>query len=109
MKAGRSEGPKEQGTELEKSAERLSARRNLLRHRRRRKRESKVGRSGGAVASQPGGLEEGLSRGFRQRAMYENLMDEAVQDENCSIALAAVKRNQGAAGIDRMFSESGSD
>jgi group II intron reverse transcriptase/maturase len=34
--------------------------------------------------------------------MYENLMDEVVTDENCTLALAAVKRNQGAAGIDRM-------
>jgi group II intron reverse transcriptase/maturase len=34
--------------------------------------------------------------------MYENLMDEAIRDENCEAALAAVKRNQGAAGIDRM-------
>jgi len=29
-------------------------------------------------------------------------MDEAVRDENCRTALATVKRNQGAAGIDRM-------
>ena len=29
-------------------------------------------------------------------------MDEAVRDENCKLALAAVKRNRGAAGIDRM-------
>jgi len=34
--------------------------------------------------------------------MYENLMEEVVTDENCALALAAVKRNQGAAGIDRM-------
>lgn len=34
--------------------------------------------------------------------MYENLMDEAVRDETCQRALAAVKRNQGSAGIDRM-------
>jgi hypothetical protein len=34
--------------------------------------------------------------------MYENLMDEVVTDENCRLALAAVKRNKGAAGIDRM-------
>jgi group II intron reverse transcriptase/maturase len=34
--------------------------------------------------------------------MYENLMDEAVRKENCEAALAAVKRNRGAAGIDRM-------
>ena len=29
-------------------------------------------------------------------------MEEAVTEENCRLALAAVKRNQGAAGIDRM-------
>jgi RNA-directed DNA polymerase len=34
--------------------------------------------------------------------MYENLMEAVVTDENCALALAAVKRNQGAAGIDRM-------
>jgi group II intron reverse transcriptase/maturase len=34
--------------------------------------------------------------------MYENLMEAAVADENCQSALKAVKRNKGAAGIDRM-------
>ena len=34
--------------------------------------------------------------------MYETLMETAVTDENYVQALAAVKRNQGAAGIDRM-------
>jgi retron-type reverse transcriptase len=34
--------------------------------------------------------------------MYENLMDLAVSPENFAIALPAVVRNQGAAGIDRM-------
>src|SRR5258708_1680809 len=34
--------------------------------------------------------------------MYEKLMEEAVTEENCRLALAAVKRNQGAAGIARM-------
>jgi RNA-directed DNA polymerase len=34
--------------------------------------------------------------------MYENLMEAAVTDENCQSALKAVKRNKGAAGIDRM-------
>ena len=34
--------------------------------------------------------------------MYENLMEAAVTDENCAQALQAVKRNKGAAGIDRM-------
>jgi group II intron reverse transcriptase/maturase len=37
--------------------------------------------------------------------MYENLMEQAVADENCRLALAAVKRNRGAAGIDRMTTE----
>jgi group II intron reverse transcriptase/maturase len=34
--------------------------------------------------------------------MYENLMEEAVEPENTRRALGAVKRNQGAPGIDRM-------
>jgi RNA-directed DNA polymerase len=34
--------------------------------------------------------------------MYENLMEAVVTDENCALALAAVKRNKRAAGIDRM-------
>jgi RNA-directed DNA polymerase len=34
--------------------------------------------------------------------MYETLMETAVDEENCQQALGAVKRNQGAAGIDRM-------
>jgi retron-type reverse transcriptase len=34
--------------------------------------------------------------------MYETLMEAVVADENYRSALAAVKRNQGAAGIDRM-------
>lgn len=43
-----------------------------------------------------------IPRTFRRRAMYENLMEAAVTDENCKRALQAVKRNKGAAGIDRM-------
>jgi RNA-directed DNA polymerase len=34
--------------------------------------------------------------------MYENVMEEAIRDENVGGALEAVKRNRGAAGIDRM-------
>ena len=48
------------------------------------------------------GPESRFARTFRKRAMYENLMEEVVTDENCRQALAAVKRNKGAAGIDRM-------
>ncbi len=37
--------------------------------------------------------------------MYEDLMDDAVRQDNCERALKAVIRNQGAAGIDRMSVE----
>src|SRR4051794_34773199 len=37
--------------------------------------------------------------------MYETLMEAAVAEENCRVALRAVKRNKGAAGIDRMTTE----
>src|SRR5579863_10654354 len=37
--------------------------------------------------------------------MYETMMEETVTDEMCAQALAAVKRNQGSAGIDRMRTE----
>jgi RNA-directed DNA polymerase len=36
--------------------------------------------------------------------MYENLMGAVGKDENRALALEAVKRNKGAAGIDRMQS-----
>src|SRR5271157_4794904 len=45
------------------------------------------------------------SRTFRRRAMYETLMEQAVAEENYTRALEAVKRNRGAAGIDRMTTE----
>jgi group II intron reverse transcriptase/maturase len=37
--------------------------------------------------------------------MYETIMEAVVGDENCRQALEAVRRNQGAAGIDRMTTE----
>jgi RNA-directed DNA polymerase len=54
------------------------------------------------VASQKRRTCDADSRTFRKRAMYENLMEEVVTDENCGRALGAVTRNKGAAGIDRM-------
>jgi RNA-directed DNA polymerase len=51
---------------------------------------------------QSGGGEAESSRTFRLKAMHENLMEEVVAAENCLRALAAVKRNRGAPGIDRM-------
>ena len=46
-----------------------------------------------------------LTRTSRRRAMYERLMEAAVEEENGQQALKAVKRNKGAAGIDRMTTE----
>ncbi len=60
------------------------------------------GRSGAAAASRGRWTCDTVSRTFRQKAMYENLMEATVTDENWAAALAAVKRNKGAAGIDRM-------
>jgi len=37
--------------------------------------------------------------------MYETLMEAVVEEENCKLAVQAVKRNRGAAGIDRMTTE----
>ena len=52
-----------------------------------------------------GGTMSELTRTFRRKAMYENLMEAVVTDENCKLALQAVTRNKGAAGIDRMTTE----
>ncbi len=49
-----------------------------------------------------GGETKPESRTFRERAMYERLMEEVVREENRQRALSAVQRNRGAAGIDRM-------
>jgi RNA-directed DNA polymerase len=49
-----------------------------------------------------GGGEADPLRTFRRQAMHENLMEEVVAAESCRRALAAVKRNRGAPGIDRL-------
>ena len=48
------------------------------------------------------GLAKPTPRTFRKRARYENLMDAVVTEGNGASALQAAKRNQGAAGMDRM-------
>ncbi len=63
--------------------------------------ERRQGRSGEAAVSQGGEIQP-ATRTFRKRAMYESLMEEVGTDENRARALEAVKRNQGAPGIDRM-------
>ena len=67
--------------------------------------ESAGGPSGAAAANPLRRDEAGAPRTFRRRAMYEKLMEQAVADGNYALAQAAVKRNQGAAGIDRMTTE----
>lgn len=51
---------------------------------------------------QSGGGEADPLRTSREKAMHENLMEQSIVAENCRVALAAVKRNRGAAGIDHM-------
>jgi RNA-directed DNA polymerase len=60
--------------------------------------------SGTGAAAKAGGdgPENTKPRTLPQKAMYENLMEQAVAPENFRQALAAVKRNNGAAGIDGM-------
>jgi RNA-directed DNA polymerase len=62
---------------------------------------------GGAVKPQwtPGVGEGSLSRELSKKAMYEKLMEQVVTRENATEAWLAVKRNRGAAGIDRMSTE----
>ena len=57
----------------------------------------------GATAKAGGdGPDDTRPRTLPQKAMYENLMEQAVASENYRTALAAVKRNAGAPGIDHM-------
>jgi hypothetical protein len=44
-------------------------------------------------------------RDFRQKAMYEDLMERALTPENVQQAVGAVIRNQGAPGIDGMTTQ----
>ena len=60
--------------------------------------------SGTGTAAKAGGdgPDDTRPRTLPQKAMYENLMEQAVASENYRTALAAVKRNAGAPGIDHM-------
>jgi hypothetical protein len=60
------------------------------------------GRSGAAADNPTRRDDAGNPRTLRRKAMYETLMEQAVADENYTQALAAVKRNKGSAGLDRM-------
>jgi len=61
---------------------------------------SAQGGSGAAAKLDGDGPDDTVSRTFRQKAMYENLMEEAVSPENYQKALQAVVANDGAPGID---------
>ena len=57
---------------------------------------SAQGRSGGTAEPDGGGPDDTVSRTLRQKAMYENLMEEAVSPESVGKALHAVVANDGA-------------
>jgi hypothetical protein len=63
---------------------------------------SAQGGSGAAATPDGDGPDDTVSRTFRQKAMYENLMEEVASPENYQKALQAVVANDGAAGIDGM-------
>src|SRR6266436_1491574 len=52
--------------------------------------------------SEQAGKDQGAPRDSTQKAKYENLMEEVVNEANAEAAWLAVKRNGGAPGIDRM-------
>jgi hypothetical protein len=54
------------------------------------------------LQAEGGERKPGHSRNSTQKAMHENLMEEVISRENATRAWEAVKRNQGAPGIDRM-------
>jgi len=60
------------------------------------------GRGGAAAEPESDGPDDTVSRNLRQKAMYENLMEQAVAPENVHKAQQAVMANDGAPGIDRM-------
>src|SRR6185369_12231253 len=103
---GWSEGPKNQGTELEEELE-IGARSEPESQERQQRAPTWEcgGNSGAAATTRSGGTKPGALRTFRRRAMYETLMEAAVTEENCQQALKAKKCNRGAGGIDRMTTE----
>ena len=62
---------------------------------------SAQGRGGAAAEPDSDGPDNTVSRNLRQKAMYENLMEQAVAPEKVHQALEAVMSNDGAPGIDR--------
>ena len=60
------------------------------------------GRGGATAEPESDGPDDTVSRNLRQKAMYENLMEQAVAPENVHKAQQAVMANDGAPGIDRM-------
>src|SRR5260370_38785599 len=63
---------------------------------------SAPGESGGAATLDGDGPDDTVSRTSRQKATYENLMEEVVSSENYQKALKAVVTNDGVPGIDGM-------
>src|SRR5258708_2477475 len=63
---------------------------------------SAQGGRGDAAKAEGDGTDDTVSRTHRQKAMYENLMEEAVSPVNYLKALQAAVTNDGAPGIDGM-------
>ena len=105
MKAEPSEGPKNEGTKLDNDlAGDLRANRNSGARQLRSLPRTGKGTEEAVKLRQAArvGRKRSLLRELGKKAMYEELMEQIVSQENATAALMAVKRNRGAAGIDRM-------
>ena len=106
MKAGRSEGPKNERTKLNENLEQRTGKSSETAGR------DNCGHHPGWPSHAPGdvvapsdassGGEAISSADSPQKAMYEELMEQVVTKENATAAWLAVKRNGGAPGIDGM-------
>jgi RNA-directed DNA polymerase len=106
VKAGRSEGPKDERTKLNEELERgteqspkAAGRDNCGRHPGLAKQGSRDAVAAGCVS---GTARNFSTRNSPQKAMHEALMEQVVTEANATAAWLAVKRNGGSPGIDRM-------
>lgn len=107
MKAGRSQGPKNDRATLNEKLERCPKQSSETAGRDNYGRHPELAKSGSSDGSR-GELDEQARQGATaprkstQKAMHEALMEQVVTEANAEAAWLAVKRNGGAPGIDRM-------